>query len=310
VNNVPPVGPMPTQHIQQFPVSAEMVAGALRPTRFMVGWLTEAEAVTQLLGRAPTPLDDLREANAAVARGRTAIQLRSAFIPSDPVIEGNRGLLDSVAARPEVHADFPDVLWRVEMVDLTRVQAIQTMVFVDELLPETGAYDAQALVSTCLPVSQPAPPMAMSSDNDGFTMSSVSPNLRIISGQVHPTLAAAAPHLPPRQVQAVTFLVDTPTSSVQVAHYQGRFFLRDGYHRAAGLIRAGVTQVPAVVIDAPSYQFVAPRPGMFDYQVAFSERPPLVTDFWDGSAAADGWQPRTHTAIRVNATQFPVPIYT
>jgi hypothetical protein len=283
--------------------------GAVRPTRFMAAWLPEPEAVTQLLGRAPTPLDDLRAANEALTLARTAVQLRPTFVPSDPVVEGDRDLLDTIASRPEMHADFPDVPWRVEMVDLTRVQAIQKMVFVDQLLPEKSVPDLQALASICLPVGQPAPPMAVMPDNDGFTMSSASPNLRIISGQAHSTLACAAPHLPPRQVQAVTFLVDTPTSYVQVAHYEGRYFLRDGNHRAAGLLRAGITQVPTVVIDAPSFQFVAPQPGLFDYQVAFSERPPLVTDFWDSSAAADGWQPKAYRAVRVSATQFPVPAY-
>jgi hypothetical protein len=36
------------------------------------------------------------------------------------------------------------------------------------------------------------------------------------------------------KMQATTLLVNFGTSYLQVAHYNGRYFLRDGYHRAAG----------------------------------------------------------------------------
>jgi hypothetical protein len=45
------------------------------------------------------------------------------------------------------------------------------------------------------------------------------------------------------KMQATTLLVNFGTSCLQVAHYNGRYFLRDGYHRAAGLVRAGITVV-------------------------------------------------------------------
>jgi hypothetical protein len=61
-------------------------------------------------------------------------------------------------------------------------------------------------------------------------------------------------------MQAFTFFVSMGASYIQVARYQGRSFLRDGYHRAVGLLRAGVSQVPAVVIDAPTFQFITSAP--------------------------------------------------
>jgi hypothetical protein len=96
-------------------------------------------------------------------------------------------------------------------------------------------------------------------------------------------------------------------SYVQVARYQGRPFLRDGYHRAAGLLRAGVTRIPAVVIDAPSYQFVAPSaPSLFDHEVAFSDRAPKLPDFWDESVSADVLQPAVRKVVRMRADEFVV----
>lgn len=285
--------------------------GSQRPTRFYAAWFSEQEGGAQLLGRAPTPLDDPSVTNTPLALARAALHLRPEFTPSNPVIEGDRNILDAVAARPELQADFPDVPWRVEMVDLMRIQAVQKFVYADELLPETSAPSLEELVSICMPTGQPSPPMAMAMapDGDGFTVTSPSPNMRVIAAQTYPSLAAAAPHLPPRQVQAVTFLLGTPSSYVQVAQFQGRYFLRDGNHRAAGFLRAGITQVPAVVIESPTFQHVAPLPGMFDCETVISGQPPLVADLWDSTVAADGWQPRMQKGVCLSAKQFPIPIY-
>jgi len=105
-------------------------------------------------------------------------------------------------------------------------------------------------------------------------------------------------------VQAVTFFVTMGTSYLQVARYQGRCFLRDGYHRAAWLIRAGISQVPAVVTEAPSFQYVTPAPGLFDHEVAFSDRPPSLADFWDDAVSADATQPVVRKVVRIRADQF------
>ena len=105
--------------------------------------------------------------------------------------------------------------------------------------------------------------------------------------------------MPPQKVQAFTFFVSMGASYVQVAQYQGRSFLRDGYHRAAGLLHVGVSRVPAVVIDAPSFQFITSAPGLFDHEVAFSDRAPRLADFWDDSVSADALQPAVRMVVRI-----------
>ncbi len=70
----------------------------------------------------------------------------------------------------------------------------------------------------------------------------------------------------------------------EVAEFRGRWFLRDGYHRAYRLLRAGVHQMPAVVIRARSLEELgATDPWFFSEDVLFSERPPRVVDFLDES---------------------------
>jgi hypothetical protein len=119
-------------------------------------------------------------------------------------------------------------------------------------------------------------------------------------------LVSPSPEVPPQKVQAFTFFVSMGASYVQVARYQGRSFLRDGYHRAVGLLRAGVTQVPAVVIDAPSYQYIASAPGLFDHEVAFGEHAPKLSDFWDDTVSADVLQPTVRKILRMRAEEFVV----
>ena len=251
---------------------------AQRSARVLLGWLPPKDAVNQLLGRNPMPQDDLTAVNQLVASTRSAVLQRPATVIGDPVVAGDRSLLDQVASRPEVHAAFADVPWRVEWVDLTRVLSVQKMITTDglDLRVAEATDDPDALVELCLPAAQPVPPLGAFGDPDGhgFALSSLNPNLRVVGSNVAEALVSASPQVPPQKVQAFTLFVSMGASYVQVAQYQGRSFLRDGYHRAAGLLRAGVSRVPAVVIDAPSFQFITSAPGLFDHEAAFSDRAP------------------------------------
>jgi hypothetical protein len=69
---------------------------------------------------------------------------------------------------------------------------------------------------------------------------------------------------------------------LEVAEFRGRWFLRDGYHRAYCLLQAGVHRIPAVVIYARSIvELGATEPWFFTQDQLFSNRPPRVMDFLD-----------------------------
>jgi hypothetical protein len=73
-------------------------------------------------------------------------------------------------------------------------------------------------------------------------------------------------------------------SFFEVAEFRGRWFLRDGYHRAYCLLQAGVHRIPAVVIYARTIGEVgANEPWFFSEEQLFSDRPPRVVDFLDES---------------------------
>jgi hypothetical protein len=68
----------------------------------------------------------------------------------------------------------------------------------------------------------------------------------------------------------------------EVGELRGRWFLRDGYHRAYRLLQTGVHRIPAVVIYARTIEELgATEPWFFGEAQLFSERPPQVTDFLD-----------------------------
>jgi hypothetical protein len=74
------------------------------------------------------------------------------------------------------------------------------------------------------------------------------------------------------------------TPFFEVAELRGRWFLRDGYHRACHLLKAGVDRIPAVVIHARSIEELgATAPWFFGEDQIFSDRPPQIRDFLDSS---------------------------
>ena len=66
----------------------------------------------------------------------------------------------------------------------------------------------------------------------------------------------------------------------EAAELRGRWFLRDGYHRAYRLLQAGVDRVPAVVIKARTLEELgATDTWFFSEDTLFSDRPPRIADF-------------------------------
>src|SRR5262249_14510895 len=81
------------------------------------------------------------------------------------------------------------------------------------------------------------------------------------------------------------FQVRVIASFVQVTRVQGRYFVRDGYHRCVGLLRRGVRYAPALVREDLGLGDLA-LPGMLPYEVFMGQRPPVLPDFLDDSVCA------------------------
>jgi hypothetical protein len=282
-----------------------------RPARALIGWVNSSEAVRLLLGHNPGPNDETGGLAEQAAECREAVEARPPYEEVDPLIPDHPlvARLDDVAARPAVQAAFHGMQWRSAVVDLTKVLSFQKLVFTDREMTSDGPLSETELLELCLPSEQPVPPVGAIGDPDGkgFTISSLNTNLRIAAGQVGEAVVAPAPDQPSVKMQAITLLVSMGTSYLQVARYRSRALLRDGYHRAASLLQAGVTAAPAIFIEARSFEEVQPPPGALPYEILFGVRPPALTDYWDDSVSRAVRQLAVRKVIRVRGEEFAVP---
>ena len=284
---------------------------AQRTVRSLMGWLSPAEAAQFTLGHSVASPEDVAKITVVYESRRAAVAAREPVTIQNPIVEGDPEPLAAVAARPEVQADFHGQKWTVERVDLRRIISVQKAITTDGLdLRVLSAKNGDAeLMELCLPADQPEPPLGAFGDASGlgFTITSVSPNLRFYGSQLAQVEIAPAEGLPTRRMQAMTLFVGMGSSYIQVAHYRGRYFLRDGYHRATGLLKAGINIVPAIFIDADSFEFISPPGnGLFGHEVAYSDVPPMLTDFADDEVAFESLQAATRKVLRVRGDEFVV----
>jgi hypothetical protein len=285
---------------------------AQQKARALIGWLGHEEAIRLLLGRSPAPGEDVSQVEGTYEQLSSAVAGRGAFSASEsPVESAKYWHLESLAESPLLRTTFASLDWSLRAVDLSRVIAYQKAIKVDGLDERVApiSADRSKLVEFCLPNEQPIAPQSVLGDIDqkGFTISSLNPNLRIAGTQVQQAQVAPELGLQPMSMLAITFLVSMGTSYLQVANYHGRDFLRDGYHRAAGLLRAGIAEVPCVYIKARNFDEIGANPAtMLSYEVLFGERPPLLGDFWDDSVSAEIDQPTARKAVRVRGEEFNI----
>jgi len=284
----------------------------MRQVRVLLGWLSDQEATQLLLGHAPLPTDDVSPYLRAAAISRQVVEKRLPYVPSDPRSATTDVRIAAVAQRPEIQANFHGLEWQPAIVDLREVVSFQKLINADGLDSRLGsvtASDLDRLLDICLPTAQATPPVGALTDADGkgFTISSLNPNLRIAGAQLSDAMVSPGPGLPAVKMQAVTMFVSMGTSYLQVIRYRERSFIRDGYHRAAALIRRKIYEVPCIFIEARRFEDLACPLGSFPYEVLYGSRPPMLVDFWSQEVGADATQLAIRKVIRIRGEEFGVP---
>lgn len=95
----------------------------------------------------------------------------------------------------------------------------------------------------------------------------------------------------------------------EVAHFRDRWFLRDGYHRAYALLKAGAFQVPAIVVEATTLNNLgADQPWFFPEHVLFSDTPPRVIDFLDTARVIEYERPPLIKTLRITIEETLNPV--
>lgn len=199
-----------------------------------------------------------------------------------------RETFDRQQARLDLHAEMQGLDWSLGIVDLRHLLAFQRRLSFNPRVPVSHAprqSDWGSLFKFSF--ASPAPvicDVVHDADKRTVTLQSSNPNL----------------HLRVQRDPAAPVAVHAGSPFFEVAQYAGRWFLRDGYHRAYHLLQAGVCQLPAVIVRARTLEELgAIHPWFFPEVVLLSERPPFISDFLDERLTIEYDRPPTITTLRI-----------
>jgi len=201
-----------------------------------------------------------------------------------------------LSCRHDLIEEMSGLEWSLGVVDLRALIAFQRRVWFGAGSPPLAvpaARDWPALLSLCFGEAKPVGCELHSEKTpETLVLRSSNPNLHVrtsYDGAQPLSLHAGGPFF-------------------EVACLRGRWFLRDGYHRAYRLLQAGVFEVPAVVVQARTIEEVgADRSWFFDEETLFSDTPPLVTDFLNDELVLMYSRPALHKTIRITIEEFLTP---
>ncbi len=280
---------------------AEHQRRSRRPARALLGWMApEAAASIQTGGPADATVgaehvERVRTAREVVA-GRSAGIDQSGAVGELPASLG--GHVDALRAAPLTAAYFESG-WEPVFVDLRRLCAVQPHVHTDDrggLLESVDVEDLHAIAAISLPEPSPSKlPVQYDPSRNAWIFSAEDSNLTVVShfqGEVQPGTFGFG------------FVVGVVPSLMQVARFDGRYLLRDGYHRAYGFLRRGITHVPALVRDFSTLAELDLTPVMLSAEVFLGERPPLIGDYLDDAVAADVELPQFRKIVVIQALEL------
>jgi hypothetical protein len=273
-----------TTHAIQPHTGTPTVGFAQRRARALIGWLPPNEGALWLSGRQLNQQpnqNDLATCEAArqvVAARPPGVNQEELFVDLPAVVTAHIEALRQNPTSAQILAQAGEP----KFVDLTKVCAAQPQIYVEDALKRVAgitADDFVALIELTLPLPMPGQiPVVFDDVKNAWILSSPNPNLRV-AGHFHSQVAPG--------VMGFGFAVSLQKSYLQVAGLQGRYFLRDGYHRAYGLLAAGIRNVPALVKECQSFEQVGLPQGLLPQAAYLGDRPPLLPDYLDNQVAAD-----------------------
>ncbi len=282
-------------------VSTPASAFAKRKARTLIGWLSEREGALWITGREMTESPDpahlaiCQRARAAVAARQPGVDQSDLFGPLPPEVEPHIQALRANEKSAQVLATSGDP----RIVDLRRVCAAQPTICTEDAITRVSgvpATDFLALAKLALPLpGEERIPVAFDQTKNAWLLSSPNPNLRV-AGTFH---APVGPGL-----LGYGFAIALQRSYLQVSGVNGRYFLRDGYHRAYGLLAAGITHVPALVKDFASFEEVQMPAGLLPPTEYLGSRPPMLLDYLSDDVAGDSSIPVTTKIIAIQALEL------
>ena len=217
---------------------------------------------------------------------RRRLEGRAAFVGMECLVAGEEFAerFAEQALRGDLLAEMEGLEWGLGVVDLRGLIAFQRRVVFDPACPRDAVPDDVFGVAFGAPV--PLVYTRRHGAGGEVLIETANPNLQLRGMELH----GGSPFF-------------------EVGSYRGRWFLRDGYHRAYALLRAGIVQVPAVVVRARTLKELGPvGEWFFAEEILFGERPPMVVDFLDDELTIEYTRPRLLKTIRIRVEESFAPM--
>jgi hypothetical protein len=278
--------------------------------RALIGFLPAPQALPILMGRGVNAGEDVAEHEQRIRLMADAVAQRPVHHWDCPEVELPQPLCDLIRSAPVVAAHMANLSWRPGAVDLRKVGAFQSVINLhglDERI-EGLSDDMESLLDFAIPTERRLQqiPVTGEQDRKSYTVSSANPNLRVVGSAVGPAEVTLVEGIPPINALAIQYFIAINPSFMQVVHFNGRWFLRDGYHRAGALLKAGISACPCLIVDAGDLTQLGLPDNAVPFDVLFGPRPPMLPDFWDGQVSAETTQPASRKVIRTRADEFPI----
>jgi hypothetical protein len=286
--------------------------------RFLQAWMSREEAVATFLGRNQLPTDDVTQYVASWEAAQRTLRARAAFNLDLPQLEELPAVLAEQAQafrqRPDVLAAFQSLDWTLGIADLECVLSFQKLVAEDHAVDRVGgveANDIRNLFPVCLP--EPVAPESLEytadADHKGLNYFSANPNLRIGGHAIQQVQIPVGAGLPAQALTVAGFIVNLGLPFIQIAEFNNRWFVRDGYHRCFGFLRRGIRRIPCVFIRARSFdELGANQPAFIRQELLFGERPPFLRDFLDDDVSGRTQHRDIRKIVRISAQEFLVQL--
>lgn len=285
---------------QQTFAATNQLGSVSRPARALIGWMSQSDAQLQLAQKQMN-LANQPEHVARATQAREAVAARSHGLDQTNVIsnppEELAEYISAFCAQP-AYAPFASEGWSVRLANLSKVCALQPIVFWDHAEERTERAvvgDIKSLATISLPIPGPTQlPIQFDQVRNTWIIPSRNPNLRIIGHFVGPIEGKTA----------CGFFIEVSPSFVQVVSHRGRILLRDGYHRSLGLLARGFTHVPVLYREFGEYDNLGLGPGMLPEQSYLGPRPPLLADYLRDDVAAEIYLPASQKMIVVQGMEM------
>lgn len=292
-------GGRPSVRIEEVRFERPVPLDVFVPGRLLAGWTSEAQGqVFAQTGANPERVGSVLE---DIARARVTVrdltrQLDQSGLTA-PVPAVLKDLMEQFRATPIGQTAAQDG-FDIAIVDIARVIAFQAYVRVPSielanalLMPS----DIRSVASLALSLQgQRQFSCSANPFRGSWSIDSADNNLQVID--------AFREEKEPG-VMAIGFKFAIRLSLLKVQRYHERWYLSDGYHRAAAMLRRGVRYAPALVRDVSALEDLGCI-GHLPIDSFLGDRPPKVTDYFDDRVSVSLRVPGGPRRYLVQATQI------